>query len=91
MICIFCFNRMVIKQDNLKKLLTIPETWGKRQETDRQTVDGDRTLYHHSFAFPAPTFILMSLAYFSSSFLMSALNILETLRTSCFHSMGWKL
>lgn len=44
-----------------------------------------------SVTFLAPTFILMSLAYFSSSFLMSALSIFETLRTSCFHSMGWKL
>lgn len=35
-----------------------------------------------------PTFILISLANFSSSFLTSVRIILETLRTSCFHSMG---
>lgn len=38
-----------------------------------------------------PTFILISLANFSSSFLTSVRIILDTLRTSCFHSMGWKL
>lgn len=33
-------------------------------------------------------FILISLANFSSSFLTSVRIILDTLRTSCFHSMG---
>lgn len=47
MIYTFCFNRVATKQDKLKELWTIPETWGMRQEGDRQRMGIDLSCITH--------------------------------------------